>query len=31
MKTISIQGKEIHILQYLPVMQKNDLVQIALQ
>lgn len=30
-KTISIQGKDIHILQYLPVMQKNDLVQIALQ
>ena len=30
-KTISIQGKEVHILQYLPVMQKNDLVQIALQ
>jgi len=30
-KTISIQGKDINIIQYLPILQKNDLVQIALQ
>lgn len=30
-KTISIQGQDINILQYLPVRDKNDLVQIALQ
>lgn len=30
-KTISIQGKQINIFKYLPIHQKNDLVQIALQ
>lgn len=30
-ETISIQGQDINILQYLPVRDKNDLVQIALQ
>lgn len=30
-RTISIQGQDINILQYLPVRDKNDLVQIALQ
>ena len=30
-KTISIQGKDINIIQYLPILQKNDLIQIALQ
>ena len=30
-RTISIQGQDINVLQYLPVRDKNDLVQIALQ
>ena len=30
-ETISIQGQDINVLQYLPVRDKNDLVQIALQ
>ena len=30
-RTISIQGQDINVLQYLPVHDKNDLVQIALQ
>ena len=30
-ETISIQGQDINIFQYLPVRDKNDLVQIALQ
>ena len=30
-ETISIQGQDIHVFQYLPVRDKNDLVQIALQ
>ena len=30
-ETISIQGQDINVLQYLPVHDKNDLVQIALQ
>ena len=30
-RTISIQGQDINVLQYLPARDKNDLVQIALQ
>ena len=30
-ETISIQGQDINVFQYLPVRDKNDLVQIALQ
>jgi len=30
-ETISIQGQDINVLQYLPVRDKNDLVQITLQ
>lgn len=30
-RTISIEGQDINVLQYLPVRDKNDLVQIALQ
>ena len=30
-ETISIQGQDIHVFKYLPVRDKNDLVQVALQ